>query len=95
MILNLQMVNLLLKIAKNMFGFCKNGESISFIDLYLINDHSCFYEQCKHIKQCFSSEIGGNKTGLLFKQEGGKMIIYPFKYEGLHTITDICNKYIL
>ena len=79
-----------------MFGFCRNKERISNIDLYMINDYSCFDSQCDHIKKCYSPKIGENKTGLLIKEEKGEMLIYLFKYDGLHSLANICkNFYIL
>ena len=73
-----------------MIGFCRNKKSIDSIDLYLTNDYICFESQCDHIKKCFSSKIDGNKTGLLIEEQKGEMIISLFKYDGLHTISDIC-----
>ena len=79
-----------------MFGVCKNGKTVSIIDLYLINDIDCFISQCDHIKDCFSSKIKTSKTGLLIKQEKGDMKICLFTYDGPQTIPAICNKpYIL
>ena len=73
-----------------MLGFCKNGKNISIFDLYLINDWRCFDLQIAHIKRYFSYEIGECKTGFLLKQKGGNMIMYLFKFDGLHVISDIC-----
>ena len=86
------MVGLLLKLAEHMFGFCKNKEAISMLDLYLVNDYNCFKAQIDHIKNCFSSKIEKNKTGLLVKEEKGEMFICLFNCDGLSTIRKICKK---
>ena len=79
-----------------MFGLCENKKNLSIIDLYLINDYDGFKAQCSHIKKCYSSKIRRSKTGTLIKEEKGEVIIYLFKYDGLHSIANICdNFYIL
>ena len=78
-----------------MFGFCNNKKAISMIDLYLVNDKECFNSQYAHIKKCLSSKIGTSKTGLLYKEQEGKMIIYLYKFDGLHMIPDICKCFII
>ena len=75
-----------------MFGLCRNKETISMHNLYLANDYNCFKSQIDHIKQCSSSKIEENKTGLLVKEEKGEMLICLFNYDGPNTIKGICNK---
>ena len=44
------------------------------------------------LKESYSSEIKGSKTGLLVKEEKGEMLICLFRHKGLPAIADICNK---